>query len=93
MCLAQPGKILSLDRNDPFHKGLLTFGSVTMEASLILVPEAAPGDYVLVHAGFAIARMDHQAAAEALSVAPLSASSSSPETGLGMSHGVRGELP
>jgi hydrogenase expression/formation protein HypC len=50
MCLAVPGRIESVDG----VTALVDFGGVTREASLALVPEAAAGDFVLVHAGFAI---------------------------------------
>jgi hydrogenase expression/formation protein HypC len=52
MCLAVPGKILHT----------VMFGGITREACLDFVPEARPGDYVMVHVGFAISRVDAEEA-------------------------------
>jgi len=58
MCLAIPGKIESININgcaDPLdRKGRVNFGGIIKEVSLAYVPEAEPGDYVIVHVGFAI---------------------------------------
>ena len=55
MCLAIPGKILSISGDSPVEQtGIIQFGSITKEASIALVPDATIGDYVLVHAGIAI---------------------------------------
>jgi hydrogenase expression/formation protein HypC len=58
MCLAIPGKVI-----ETFDKGSLLmarvqFGGITREACLEYVPETIVGDYVLVHVGFAISRID-----------------------------------
>ena len=59
MCLAVPGKILSVEGDDPFlRRGRVDFGGIVKEASLAYVPEAVVGDYVIVHVGFAISRVD-----------------------------------
>jgi hydrogenase expression/formation protein HypC len=59
MCLAIPGKITSITCDDPLLRtGKIDFGGVLKEASLAYVPEAKPGDYVIVHVGFAISRLD-----------------------------------
>ncbi len=60
MCLAIPGKLVSVeDGDDPtFRRGRVDFGGVLKQVSLALTPEAAAGDYVLVHVGFAIAVVD-----------------------------------
>lgn len=64
MCLAVPGHLLSIDDGDALTRlGRVSFAGVVKQASLAYVPEAEPGDYVLVHAGFAIAVLDE---AEAL---------------------------
>ena len=56
MCLAIPGEIRSLSGDTPLErKGVVRFGAIEKEASLAFVPEAVIGDYVLVHAGVAIA--------------------------------------
>jgi hydrogenase expression/formation protein HypC len=59
MCLAIPGKIISLCGEDPLTRmGKVDFGGVLKEASLAYVPEASIGDYVIVHVGFAISRLE-----------------------------------
>ncbi|MCU0788711.1 MAG: HypC/HybG/HupF family hydrogenase formation chaperone [Verrucomicrobia bacterium] len=59
MCLAIPGKIESVSGEDPLTRmGRVNFGGVIKEASLAYVPEAAVGDYVIVHVGFALSRVD-----------------------------------
>jgi hydrogenase expression/formation protein HypC len=55
MCLAIPGKIESISGDDPLTRtGKVNFGGIVKEVNLAYVPEAAPGDYVIVHVGFAI---------------------------------------
>lgn len=55
MCLAIPGRVLSISGDDPLMRvGQVDFGGIVKEISLAFVPEAAIGDYVLVHVGFAI---------------------------------------
>ncbi len=66
MCLAVPGKILSISGDDATRMGAVSFGGVSKEASLAFVPEAKVGDYVLVHAGFAISVVDEAEAAQTL---------------------------
>ena len=59
MCLAIPGKIESISGDDPLARmGKVNFGGVLKEASLAYVPEAKVGDYVIVHVGFALSRLD-----------------------------------
>lgn len=58
MCLAVPAKIVELDQN----RAKVEVGGITREASTALLPQAAIGDYVLVHAGFAITLVDEQEA-------------------------------
>jgi hydrogenase expression/formation protein HypC len=62
MCLAVPGQIIEIDGT----KARVDFGGVTRDADLTLVPEATTGDFVLVHAGFAIERLDESEAQETL---------------------------
>ncbi|MBI5427439.1 MAG: HypC/HybG/HupF family hydrogenase formation chaperone [Nitrospinae bacterium] len=55
MCLAVPGKILSIEGEDPLlRSGKVSFGGTLKNVFLAYVPEARVGDYVLVHVGFAI---------------------------------------
>ena len=58
MCLAVPGKILDADPAGPGRIGNVQFGGITRKVYLDFVPEAQPGDYVLVHVGFAISRVE-----------------------------------
>ncbi len=59
MCLAVPGKIVSLSEGDPLLRtGKVSFGGVLKEVSLAYVPEAKVGDYVIVHVGFALSIVD-----------------------------------
>ncbi|MCL4178324.1 MAG: HypC/HybG/HupF family hydrogenase formation chaperone [Verrucomicrobia bacterium] len=63
MCLAIPGQVLSVAGEDPMMRtGRVSFGGVVKEVSLAYVPEAVVGDYVIVHVGFAIGRLDEQEA-------------------------------
>ncbi len=63
MCLAIPGKILDTDEIAGLRIGRVQLGGITRKAYLDYVPDAMPGDYVMVHVGFAIAKLDE---AEAL---------------------------
>jgi hydrogenase expression/formation protein HypC len=59
MCLAVPGRILSVSGGDPvLRTGRVDFGGVVKEINLAYVPEAGIGDHVLVHVGFALAIID-----------------------------------
>lgn len=62
MCLAIPGKILDLRVANGIRSGRVQFGGITREACLDFVPEAGIGDYVMVHVGFAISRVDREEA-------------------------------
>lgn len=62
MCLAVPGKIIETKEIDGIRIGRVQFGGVTREAHLNFVPEARLGDYVIVHVGFAISRVDPEEA-------------------------------
>ena len=59
MCLAVPGKIISIDETDSvLRNGKVNFGGIVKQINLAYVPEASIGDYVLVHVGFAISLID-----------------------------------
>ena len=62
MCLAVPGKIIDTQEIGDSRVGRVQFGGVTRQAYLDFVPEAKVGDYVLVHVGFAISRLDAEEA-------------------------------
>ncbi len=68
MCLAVPGKVLSITGEDPMQRmGKVSFGGVLKDVNLACVPEAKPGDYVIVHAGLAISILDEAEAQEVFS--------------------------
>ncbi len=58
MCLAIPGKILSIQGEDFSRSARVSFGGLVRDVSLAYVPEAEVGDYVIVHVGFAISLLD-----------------------------------
>lgn len=59
MCLAVPGKIVSISGNDPLMRtGRVSFGGAIVEVNLAYVPEAKVGDYAIVHVGFALSTVD-----------------------------------
>ena len=59
MCLAVPGKLISVDESPSLMRsGRVNFGGIIKEVSLAYVPEAKLGDYVLVHVGFALSIVD-----------------------------------
>jgi len=62
MCLAVPGQILDTTEIGASRVGNVRFGGVTRQAFLDFVPEAAVGDFVLVHVGFAISKVDAEEA-------------------------------
>lgn len=65
MCLAVPGKIVSIAGDDPLERtGKIDFGGILKQASLAYVPDANIGDYVIVHVGFALSRVDEAEAAK-----------------------------
>jgi len=63
MCLGIPGQVVSLDDTSGLRMGKVQFGGVVREVCLEYVPEVALGDYVIVHAGFAISPVDEEEAA------------------------------
>jgi hydrogenase expression/formation protein HypC len=63
MCLAIPGRIERISGDDPVTRmGHVNFGGILKETSLAYVPETKIGDYVIVHAGFALSRVDEEEA-------------------------------
>jgi hydrogenase expression/formation protein HypC len=66
MCLAVPGRVIEFHEADGVRMSKVDFGGVAREACLEFLPEAKVGDYVLVHAGFAITRVDPEEAARTL---------------------------
>lgn len=67
MCLGVPGRIVAVEEGI-MRMGTVDFDGSTLEVCLAYVPEAETGDFVLVHAGFALAQLDEQQAAETLDI-------------------------
>lgn len=68
MCLAIPGKVLSIQQGDSeiFRMGIVSFDGINREVNLAMVPEAGINDYVLVHVGVAIQVLDEKEAMKTL---------------------------
>jgi len=70
MCLGIPGKVVEIgepDQDSVMRMGKVEFGGVSKEVCLAYLPEVQVGDYVLVHVGFAISKVDEEEAAEIFS--------------------------
>ena len=66
MCLGVPGRIIEVYEVAGLRMGRVDFGGVVKEACLAYVPEAAVGEYTLIHVGFAIGRIDEGEAQQSL---------------------------
>jgi hydrogenase expression/formation protein HypC len=67
VCLAIPGRLIRASGNTPLTRtGQVDFGGVSRKVNLALVPDATPGDYVLVHAGVAITVLSHEQSRQTL---------------------------
>lgn len=66
MCLAVPGRVTETYDVDAVPMGRVDFGGVEKEICLAYVPDVVPGDYAIVHVGFAIAKLDEASAREVL---------------------------
>jgi hydrogenase expression/formation protein HypC len=65
MCLGVPGQVVRVERNDlGMTMGVVKFGGISKEVCLMYTPEADVGDWVLVHVGFAISKLDEEQAKE-----------------------------
>ncbi len=65
MCLGVPGKIIELKEN---YRAIVDVNGNRMEISVRLTPEVQPGQYVLIHAGFAMEIIDEEAARETMQI-------------------------
>ncbi len=68
MCLGVPGRVVEIFEQGGIRMGKVDFGGVIKEACLAYVPETAVNDYVIVHAGFAISRLNEEEAQETLAI-------------------------
>ena len=68
MCLAIPGKVLAVQTGATPLMGCVSFSGVQKDVCLEWMPDVRPGDYVIVHVGFAISTMDEEKALETLRI-------------------------
>jgi hydrogenase expression/formation protein HypC len=68
MCLGIPGQIIEIRSDDPFPTAVVDYGGVRKQACLAYIPGASVGEYVIVHVGFAISRVDEAEALRTLDV-------------------------
>jgi hydrogenase expression/formation protein HypC len=68
MCLGVPGKIIEIYQKDTLTMGKVDFGGVIREACFETLPEAKPGEYAIIHVGFAISLLTESEAMETLSL-------------------------
>jgi hydrogenase expression/formation protein HypC len=66
MCLGVPGKVLEIREEHGTRMATVDFGGVTKNVCLVYLPDIVLADYVIVHAGFAITKLDEAAALETL---------------------------
>ncbi|GAA0420411.1 hydrogenase assembly protein HypC [Actinoplanes capillaceus] len=66
MCLAVPGRVVRVSVVDGTPMAEVDFGGVRKDVCLQYVPDAAPGEYLIVHVGFAIQRLDEESARRTL---------------------------
>jgi hydrogenase expression/formation protein HypC len=67
MCLGIPGKVTAIYREHDLLMGQIDFGGVIKQACLETLPSVVVGDYVLIHVGFALAKIDEAEAREVFS--------------------------
>jgi hydrogenase expression/formation protein HypC len=65
MCLGIPGEVMAVRDDGGLRVGTVRFAGITRDVCLDYVPDAAVGEYVLVHVGFALSRIDAEEAARA----------------------------
>jgi hydrogenase expression/formation protein HypC len=68
MCLAVPGKVVEVYDANGTKMGKVNFDGITKEVCLAYLPDIQPGDYTIVHVGFAISKIDEKSALETLQV-------------------------
>jgi hydrogenase expression/formation protein HypC len=68
MCLGIPGKVLSIRDDRGLRTGRVDFGGALKDVCLAYVPEVRVGDYVIVHVGFAISKVDEAEATKTLEI-------------------------
>lgn len=66
MCLAVPGRVIEVTDERPIRMATVDFDGIRKEVCLAYLPDVQPGEYVIVHVGFAISRLDEESALETL---------------------------
>ncbi len=66
MCLAIPGKVIEIENGPTPAMGTVSFGGIDKQVCLEWLPDVSVGDYVIVHVGFAISKMNEGEARETL---------------------------
>ncbi len=66
MCLGIPGKIITIYEDHGTKMAKIDFGGITREACIEVIPDAKPGDWTIVHAGFALNLLNEEEAIETL---------------------------
>ncbi|MER8236450.1 HypC/HybG/HupF family hydrogenase formation chaperone [Streptomyces sp. NPDC101490] len=66
MCLAVPGRVLDVEDRDGTRMATVDFGGVVKEVCLEYLPDLEPGEYAIVHVGFALQRLDEESARRTL---------------------------
>jgi hydrogenase expression/formation protein HypC len=66
MCLAIPGKVIEIEKNADPVMGKVSFGGIVKQVCLDWVPEITVGEYVIVHVGFAISKVNEEEALETI---------------------------
>jgi len=66
MCLGIPGKIISIYEDHGTKMAKIDFGGVSQDACIEVIPDAKPGDWTIVHAGFALNKLNEKEALETL---------------------------
>ena len=62
MCLAIPGKVITVEEADGILMGKVDFGGIQKKVCLQYTPDVVVGEYVIVHVGFSLSKMDEQEA-------------------------------
>ena len=68
MCLGIPGKIISIYQDHGTKMAKVDFGGVSREVCIEVIPEAKPGDWTIIHAGFALSLLSEEEAQETLDI-------------------------
>ncbi|WP_042364618.1 HypC/HybG/HupF family hydrogenase formation chaperone [Streptacidiphilus neutrinimicus] len=68
MCLAVPGKVMSIEEKEGTRMAVVDFGGVVKDVCLEYLPDLQVGEYTIVHVGFALQRLDEESARQTLAL-------------------------